>query len=59
MDPNDKQSKSNDEQLIILKQYESNFMQKTKTTVLSGLGSPLSNIKSVVSFLKYNTQENP
>ncbi|CAF0980676.1 unnamed protein product [Adineta ricciae] len=59
IDPNDKESKSNDETLIILKQYDDNFIQKTKRTVLNGLGRPPSNIKSVVSFLKYNTQENP
>ena len=59
IDPNDKESKSNDETLIVLKQYEDNFIQKTKRTVLNGLGRPPENIKSVVSFLKYNTQENP
>jgi hypothetical protein len=59
IDPNDKGSKSNDDTLIVLKQYEENFIQKTKRTVLNGLGRPPTNIKSVVSFLKYNTQENP
>lgn len=59
IDPNDKGSKSNDETLIILKQYEPNFIQKTKRNVLVGLGKPPANIKSVISFLKYNTQENP
>lgn len=59
IDPNDKGSKSNDESLVILKQYEPNFIQKTKRNVLVGLGKPPANIKSVISFLKYNTQENP
>ncbi|UJR22314.1 hypothetical protein I4U23_025376 [Adineta vaga] len=59
IDPNDKGSKSNDDTLVILKQYDDNFIQKTKRTVLNGLGRPPTNIKSVVSFLKYNTQENP
>jgi len=59
IEPNDKGSKSNDDTLIVLKQYEENFIQKTKRTVLNGLGRPPTNIKSVVSFLKYNTQENP
>jgi hypothetical protein len=59
IDPNDKGSKSNDDTLVILKQYENNFIQKTKRNVLVGLGKPPANIKSVVSFLKYNTQENP
>ncbi|CAF1421237.1 unnamed protein product [Adineta steineri] len=59
IDPNDKGSKSNDDSLIILKQYDNNFIQKTKRSVLNGLGRPPTNIKSVVSFLKYNTQENP
>lgn len=58
-DPNDKESKSNDDTLIVLKQYENNFIQKTKRNVLTGLGKPPANIQSVVSFLKYNTQENP
>ena len=59
VDPNDKESKSNDDTLIVLKQYESNYIQKTKKNVVNGLGRPPSNIKSVVSFLKYNTHENP
>lgn len=59
IDPNDSQSKSNDDTLIIMKQYEENFIQKTKSNVLKGLGKPPSNIKSVISFLTYNTQENP
>lgn len=59
VDPNDKGSKSNDETLVILKQYEPNSVQKTKRNVLVGLGKPPANIKSVVSFLKYNTPENP
>jgi hypothetical protein len=59
IDPNDKESKSNDDTLVVLKQYENNFIQKTKRNVLVGLGKPPANIKSVVSFLKYNTQENP
>jgi hypothetical protein len=59
IDPNDKGSKSNDDTLIVLKQYENNFIQKTKRNVLTGLGKPPANIKSVVSFLKYNTHENP
>lgn len=59
IDPNEKTSKTNDDTLVILKQYDSNFMQKTKRNVLTGLGKPPANIKSVVSFLKYNTQENP
>lgn len=59
IDPNDKGSKSNDDTLVVLKQYENNFIQKTKRNVLTGLGKPPANIKSVVSFLKYNTQENP
>ena len=59
IDPNDKESKSNDDQLIILKQYEDNFIQKTKKHVLKGLGKPPTNIKSVLSFLTYNTEENP
>ena len=59
IDPNDKGSKSNDDTLIVLKQYENNFIQKTKKNVVVGLGKPPANIKSVVSFLKYNTQENP
>lgn len=59
IDPNEKESKSNDEKLVVLKQYENNFIQKTKRNVLTGLGRPPTNIHSVVSFLKYNTQENP
>ena len=59
IDPNDKESKSHDDTLIVLKQYEDNAIQKTKKNVLNGLGKPPSNIKSVVSFLTYNTQENP
>lgn len=59
IDRNDKESKSNDDTMIVLKQYNDNFIQKTKKTTLNGLGKPPSNIKSVVSFLKYNTQENP
>ena len=59
IDPNDKESKSNDETLVVLKQYENNDIQKTKRNVVVGLGKPPGNIKSVVSFLKYNTQENP
>lgn len=59
IDPNDKESKSNDDQVIVLKQYEDNFLQKTKKNVLKGLGRPPTNIKSVLSFLTYNTQENP
>jgi uncharacterized membrane-anchored protein YjiN (DUF445 family) len=45
--------------LIVLKQYENNFMQKTKRNISTGLGKPPVNIQSVVSFLKYNTRENP
>jgi len=59
VDPNEKESKSNDDTLVVLKQYENNFIQKTKRNVLNGLGKPPANIKSAVSFLKYNTQENP
>ena len=59
IDPNDKESKSNDESLVVLKQYEGNFIQKTKSNALKGLGKPPSNIRSVISFLTYNTQENP
>lgn len=59
VDPNEKISKTNDDTLVIMKQYDNNFMQKTKRNVLTGLGKPPANIKSVVSFLKYNTQENP
>jgi hypothetical protein len=59
IDPNDKESKSNDDTLVLLKQYDNNFIQKTKKNVLHGLGRPPTNITSVVSFLKYNTQENP
>ncbi|CAF1400242.1 unnamed protein product [Rotaria sordida] len=59
IDRNDKESKSNDDTLIVLKQYNDNFIQKTKKTILNGLGRPPTNITSVVSFLKYNTQENP
>lgn len=59
IDANDKESKSNDSGLVVLKQYEDNFIQKTKKTTVTGLGKPPMNIKSVVSFLKYNTQENP
>jgi hypothetical protein len=59
IDPTEKESKSNDDTLIILKQYQDNFIQKTKKNVVNGLGKPPANIKSVVSFLKYNTQENP
>lgn len=50
---------NNDETLVVLKQYENNFMQKTKTNTLLGVSKPSANIKSVVSFLKYNTHENP
>jgi hypothetical protein len=49
----------NDDTLIVLKQYENNFIQKTKRNVSTGLGKPPANIQSVVSFLKYNTRENP
>lgn len=59
IDPNDKESKSHDETLIVLKASDDNAIQKTKKNVLNGLGKPPSNIKSVVSFLTYNTQENP
>ncbi|CAF2916290.1 unnamed protein product [Rotaria sp. Silwood2] len=59
IDLKDKESKSNDDTLIVLKQYEDNFIQKTKKLILNGLGRPPTNINSVVSFLKYNTQENP
>lgn len=59
IDANDKESKSNDDTLIVMKQYDGNFIQKTKKNVLKGLGKPPSNIKSVASFLTYNTQENP
>ncbi|CAF1162861.1 unnamed protein product [Rotaria sp. Silwood1] len=59
IDRKDKESKSNDDTLIVLKQYDDNFIQKTKKSILNGLGRPPTNITSVVSFLKYNTQENP
>jgi hypothetical protein len=52
-------SKLTDDTLIVLKQYEENFLQQTKTTDLNGLGRLPKNIKSVVSFLKHNTKENP
>ncbi|CAF2957038.1 unnamed protein product [Rotaria sp. Silwood2] len=58
IDCNDNNSKSNDDRLIILNQYEDNFMQKTKKDVLNGLGRLPINIKSVVSLLKYRTKEN-
>ncbi|CAF1499016.1 unnamed protein product [Rotaria magnacalcarata] len=59
IDRNDKESKSKDDTLVVLKQYDDNFIQKTKRNILHGLGKPPTNIKSVVSFLKYNTSENP
>ncbi|CAF4145609.1 unnamed protein product, partial [Adineta steineri] len=52
-------SKSNDDTLIVLKQYEENFLQKTRTTNLNGFGRLPTNIKSVISLLKHNTKENP
>ncbi|CAF4197811.1 unnamed protein product [Adineta steineri] len=51
-------SKSNDDTLIVLKQYEENFLQKTRTTNLNGFGRLPTNIKSVISLLKHNTKEN-
>ncbi|CAF1509536.1 unnamed protein product [Adineta steineri] len=51
--------KSNDDTLIVLKQYEENFLQKTKTINLNGFGRLPTNIKSVISLLKHNTKENP
>ncbi|CAF3875587.1 unnamed protein product [Rotaria sp. Silwood1] len=59
IDCNDNNSKSNDDRLIVLNQYEDNFMEKTKKDVLNGLGRLPINIKSVVSLLKYRTRENP
>ncbi|CAF0842331.1 unnamed protein product [Didymodactylos carnosus] len=59
-DINDKDSRTKDETLIVLKPTDdSNSIRKTKTNKLHGLGKPSTNIKSVLSFLKYNTQENP
>ncbi|CAF1022480.1 unnamed protein product [Didymodactylos carnosus] len=57
-DVNDKDSKAKDETFVISINND-NYIQKTKTNKLHGLGKPSANIKSVVSFLKYNTQENP
>lgn len=59
IDPNDKESKSNNISLIVFNQHTDNFLQKTRRANLLGLGRPPSNLKSVVSLLTYNTKENP
>ncbi|UJR13238.1 hypothetical protein I4U23_000260 [Adineta vaga] len=56
----DKYAHLNDDSLFVLKQYEDNFLQQTKRQIPSNnLGKFPTNIKSVVSLLKCNTNENP
>lgn len=57
--PNNARRQLYDETLVLLKQSDNDVIHGGKQIPALGLGKPPANVKSVLSFLKWNTKENP